>query len=339
MIIGISPVRISFAGGGTDMPEFFNENGGNVVSTTINRFTYAIIHPRYDNFLQAFSPDFQKHYTPTSLNKIKIKEGTEIATATIRYFKYKKGINIILCSDVPGGSGMGASSSLAVNLINVLSKISKKQMSKKNIAETAFHIGRNILKWPIGKQDEYSAAYGGLNYIKFQKNKTTVLPIPMSKPSKKELDENLLLFFIGTTRKSNNILKNQIERINNKDLQTMESLKNVGSLAYETFCSLKKSDITEFGTLLNRNWYSKKKFSKMITNEYIDKIYDKAMSSGALGGKLTGAGAGGHMLFYCEKQKQNKLIQKMNKMGLQLIDFNFFDNGSNVLNVSDMLKK
>lgn len=339
MIIGIAPVRISFAGGGTDMPEFFNEYGGEVVSTTINRFTYAIIHPRYDKFFQAFSPDFQKHYTPTSLNKIKIKEGTEIATATTKYFNYKKGINIILCSDVPGGSGMGASSSLAVNLTNVLSKMSKKQMNKKEIAEIAFYIGRNVLKWPIGKQDEYSAAYGGLNHMKFQKNKTTTTPIPISKSSKKELDENLLLFFIGITRKSNDILIDQLKRIQNNDHQTINSLKNVKQLANETYHSLKKSDITEFGIILNRNWHAKKQFSKMITNSHIDKIYDKAIDSGAIGGKLTGAGGGGHMLFYCEQSKQKKLINKMNQMGLNLIDFKFYENGSNMINLDDELNK
>ena len=339
MIIGTAPVRISFAGGGSDMPEFYNQYGGSVVSTTIDRFTYAIIHPRYDKFFQAFSPDFQKHYVPTKLNKIKIKEGTEIASAITKYFNYKKGINIILCSDVPGGSGMGASSSLAVNLINVFSKISGKQMNKKMIAETAFQIGRNILKWPIGKQDEYNAAYGGLNYIKFQKNKTTVTPIRMSKSSKKELDENLLLFFIGNTRKSTNILKNQIERIKNKNTQTIESLKNVKELSDQTYDLLKKSDITEFGKLLNQNWNAKKKFSKMITNPQIDKIYETAISSGAIGGKLTGAGGGGHMLFYCEKSKQKKLITKMNQIGIQLVDFNFYNNGTKFSDMGEILRR
>ena len=137
MIIGIAPVRISFAGGGTDMPEFFNKYDGEIVSTTINRFTYAIIHPRYDKFYQAFSPDFQKHYTPTRLHKIKIKEGTEIATATTKYFNYKKEINIILCSDVPTGSGLGSSSSLAVNLVNVISFLKGEKISKKQTAEKA----------------------------------------------------------------------------------------------------------------------------------------------------------------------------------------------------------
>lgn len=339
MIIGTSPVRISFAGGGTDMPEFYSEYGGSVVSTTIDRFTYAIIHPRYDKFFQAFSPDFQKHYTPTMLNKIKIEEGTEIASAITKYFGYKKGINVILCSDVPGGSGMGASSSLAVNLINVFSKITKKQMNKNEIAETAFHIGRNVLKWPIGKQDEYGATYGGLNYIKFQKNKTIVTPIRISNSAKKELDENLLLFFIGITRKSTNILKNQIDRIKNKNLQTIESLKTVKELSNQAYDLLKKSDITEFGKLLNQNWHAKKRFSKMITNPEIDKIYEKAISTGAIGGKLTGAGGGGHMLFYCEKSKQKKLITKMNQLGLQFVDFKFYGKGAKYIDMNDMLKK
>jgi len=336
MLIGITPVRISFGGGGTDMPEFYNDYGGSVVSSTITKFTYSIIHPRYDNFFQAFSPDFQKHYIPTKLNKIRIKEGTEIASAVIKYFKYKKGINVILCSDVPGGSGMGASSSLAVNLIYVLSKITKKPMNKEKIAETAFHIGRKVLKWPIGKQDEYIAAYGGLNYIKFSKNKTTVSPIRLSRSTKTELDNNLLLFFIGNTRKSNTILENQIERIKNNDPQTMESLNIVKNLSKEVYSSLKKSDIENFGKLLDKNWKAKKKFSKLISNPRIDRIYESAISLGAIGGKLTGAGGGGHMLFYCEKSKQKKLISKMNQLGLKLVDFSFYEKGSRLADLNKL---
>ena len=335
MIIGTAPVRISFAGGGTDMPEYYEKYGGGVVTTSINRLTYAILHPRYDEFFQAFSPDFQKHYQPTHFEKIKFEEGTEIASAVIKFFNYNTGINVILCSDVPGGSGMGASSSLAVNLVNTVSTLLKKRMSKNEIAETASYIGRNILKWPIGKQDEYITAYGGLNFIDFQKSRIKVIPIKISKKVKNELDDNLILFFIGITRKSSKILNNQIKRIKNRNKQTIESLTYVKNLADSMRESLGNSDIEKFGELLNQGWIAKKKFAKNVSNEYIDHLYQLAIKNGALGGKLTGAGGGGHMIFYCEKNKQRKLITVLKKQGLKMVDFRFNKNRPRVLNLYD----
>ena len=169
MLIGTCPVRISFAGGGTDMPEYYESYGGNVISTTIDQFTYSIIQTRKDNSFQFFSPDFQKHYKPTVFNKIAIEDGTEISSSVIKYLKYKKGLNVILFSDVPAGSGLGASSSLAVNLVNIINYLKKEKWNKQKIAETAYYIGRKILHWPIGKQDEYVASFGGFNYIQFKK--------------------------------------------------------------------------------------------------------------------------------------------------------------------------
>jgi D-glycero-alpha-D-manno-heptose-7-phosphate kinase len=335
MLIGISPVRISFAGGGTDLPEYYEKFGGNVVTSSISKFTYVIIQNRNDDSFQAFSPDFGSHHKPSKFDKIEHITGTEIATSAIKYFKYDKGVNMIIFSDVPGGSGLGASSSLMVNAVNMLSTLTKKNFTNEKIAETAFHISRNFLNWPVGKQDEYVSSFGGFNFIEFNKEKTKVTPIKMKKKSITELQNNLLLFFIGHTRDSSKILTNQINRIKKMNPTTIDSLHNVQNLAKDMKKSLQKSDLTQFGELLHNGWNMKKKFTKNVTTDYIDKLYDIGMKNGALGGKLTGAGGGGHMLFYCESPKQKKLIKEMSKLGIKKIDFKFHSDGAKILNLNN----
>ncbi len=334
--MGLTPVRLSFAGGGTDLPEFYEEFGGNVIATTINQFTYTIIHPRFDKSFQTFSPDFQKHYTASKYSKIEIQDGTEIASSVIKYMKFKTGVNVILCSDVPAGSGLGSSSSLAVNLVNVISFLKKEKLSKKQIAEKAFDIGRKILHWPIGKQDEYVSAFGGFNYVKFAKNQVNVKPIHLSNSISNELQNNLLLFREGNTRNSSTILTKQIQMIKEKNIDTINSLLTVKELALTMYDSLKQSDMTKFGELLHQGWIAKKKFARNVSNSRIDKIYSFALKNGAIGGKITGAGGGGHMLFYCEKPKQQNLEQKLKTLGLERVIFSFSNNGPKIIQTSDI---
>jgi D-glycero-alpha-D-manno-heptose-7-phosphate kinase len=335
MIIGVTPVRISFAGGGTDLPEFYNDYGGNVLATTINQFTYTVFQHRNDKSFQAFSPDFQKHYKSTSLQQIEIEDGTEIASSIIKFLNYEHGSNVILCSDAPPGSGLGSSSSLAVNLVNVITKLQNKNLSSSDIAETAFRIERDVLHWPMGKQDEYATAFGGFNFIKFNSEKTTVNPISLSNSIKEELQSNLMLFFVGKTRESSPILSNQIDKIHQKNKDIIQSLQYVKDLALEMYDSIQKSDITKFGELLHKGWEEKKKFSKDVSNKKIDDIYNVAIESGAMGGKLTGAGGGGHMLLYCEPKKQPALLEKMELLGLQKVNCTFYNDGPKILNLYD----
>jgi len=337
MLIGISPVRISFAGGGTDMPEFYQKYGGNVVTSAISKFTYVIVQNRHDNSFQAFSPDFGIHHKTSEFNNIEHLTGTEIATSTIKYFKYNKGINLIIFSDVPGGSGLGASSSLMVNTVNMLSKLTNKNFTNEKIAETAFNISRQYLSWPVGKQDEYISSFGGLNFIEFKKEKIKVSPIKIKKKSVQELQDNLMLFFIGHTRDSSKILLNLIDRIKKNEPETMNSLHYVKNLAIDMKDSLQKSDLTQFGELLHNGWSMKKKFTKNVTNAHIDKIYDLALKNGALGGKLTGAGGGGHMLFYCEKHKQSNLEKKLKPLRLQRVKFSFYNDPPKILEIPSLL--
>ena len=335
MFLGMCPVRISFSGGGTDMPEYYNEFGGNVVTSTINHFTYVILNLRNDNLIQAFSSDFQIHNTSAILENLELKPGTEIPIAVLKHLNFKTGATVMVCSDVPPSSGLGGSSSLTVNFVKTLSTLQKLKWNSEKIAETSFHIERNVLQHPIGKQDDYIASFGGFNFIRFTNEQVYVEPIKINKSTFDELQENLLLFFIGDTRKNADILSNQLDNIKQRRKETIESLNYVKGLAEEMNSSLKQSDITLFGELLHKGWLAKKKFTKGVSNENVNKIYDIALENGALGGKLTGAGGGGHMLFYCEKSKHDRFIQKMEDIGLKYIRFKFNNDGPKVLNLYD----
>ena len=338
MILGTSPVRLSFAGGGTDMPEFYEEFGGCVVSSTINHFTYVIAHTRQDEYIQIFSPDFQAHNKPVTFDNLVPTKGTEFPIGFINYLQYKKGINIMISSDVPPSSGLGSSSSLAVNIVNVLSKLQEKKMSRTEICEIAHHVQKNIIKIPLGKQDEYISAFGGFNFIKFSKDKVEVIPYSFSKNSILELEKNLLLFYIGA-RPSNNLLSTQIERTKSRNDQTMKSLEKVKQLAETMHDSLSNNDFTTFAQMLHKGWIEKKKFSKEVSSDRIDALYKKSLSLGALGGKLTGAGGGGHLLLYCEPSKQPLIIEEMKNKGLKHIPFSFQNEGCKILNLFNYTSK
>ena len=339
MFLGMCPVRISFSGGGTDMPEYYNEFGGNVVTTAIDHFTYVILNLRNDDLIQTFSSDFQMHNPSTSFEKLESKPGTEITIAALKHLNFKTGANVMVCSDVPSGSGLGGSSSLTVNFVKTLSTLNKLKWSNEKIAEASFDIERNVLQHPIGKQDDYIASFGGFNFIQFTKERIHVEPIKINKSTFDELQENLVLFFVDNSRKNTIILSSQLQNLKEKRKETIESLHYVKGLSEEMNSALKQSNITYFGELLHKGWLAKKKFAKGVSNEDIDKIYDIALENDALGGKLTGAGGGGHMLFYCEKLKQDRFIEKMKDIGLKHIKFNFNTDGSKVLNLYDYSKE
>ena len=339
MFLGMCPVRISFSGGGTDMPEYYNEFGGNVVTSTIDRFTYVILNLRNDDLIQAFSSDFQIHNPCTTLEKLELNPGMEIPIAALKHLNFKTGADIMISSDVTPGSGLGGSSSLTVNFVKILSILNKLKWKNEKIAETSFHIERNVLQHPIGKQDDYIAAFGGFNFIRFTKEQIYVEPIQINKSTFNELQENLVLFFVGNTRKNSIVLSSQLQNVKEKHKETIEALHYVKGLSEEMNSALKQSDITHFGGLLHKGWVAKKKFAKGVSNEDVDKMYDVALENGALGGKLTGAGGGGHMLFYCEKPKQDRLIEKMKNIGLKHIKFNFNRDGPKVLNLYDYSKE
>lgn len=334
MHLGIAPVRISFAGGGTDMPEYYEIFGGNVVTTAISRFTYVIVNFRSDDFFQIFSPDFERHSKPSKFENLKLEQGTELVTSTIKYLNFKKGANFMVSSDVPPRSGLGGSSSITVNLVNTISTLMGYKLTKDELIEKSFDIARNYLKWPIGKQDEAISTHGGFNFIEFEKDRIKVTKIPLDKKEIEKLERRLLLFFIGG-RTSSKVLSSQIKRTKQLDKMTLESLHEVKQLGMDLHKELRKSNIESFGEYLARGWNAKRRFANGVTDDRIDKLYETAIKHGASGGKLTGAGGGGHLLFYCEDKKQEKVIRKMTSLGLTQVKFAFEDNGARVHSLYD----
>ena len=338
MYVGMTPVRISFAGGGTDIPEYYEKFGGNVISTNINLFTYVVVNPRKDDSFQAFSSDFQMHQSKISYDELEPKFGTEIAVAVVKQLDYRTGGDFLICSDVKPGSGLGSSSTLAVNFINTVSFLKGENWSKEKIAETAYHIEHDLLNHHVGKQDDYIAAMGGFRFIQFQKDKVTVESIDLNNLQLQELNENLLLFFIGDTRNSSIVLSKQTEKIKSRNSDTINALHSVKEIGLELRDSLKNFDLTKFGEILHKGWMAKRKVTDGITNEKIDFLYNLGLKNGAIGGKLTGAGGGGHLLFYAEKSNHSRIIDEMKHHGVIHIPFKFHSGGPKVLNLYDFNK-
>ena len=335
MNLGISAVRLSFAGGGTDLPEYYNDFEGNVIASTINHFTYVMSNKRADGKFQIFSPEFHAYVKPIPYDELTCNaKGTELASSTIKHLNSKSGIDLMLASDVEPASGLGSSSALTVNLVNTVATLNNKNLTKNELAENAHYIQRHFLNWPMGKQDEYISAFGGFNFIKFKKDKIKIIPIKLTKLNKNELENNLMLFYVGGGTHAG-ILPNQVEQIKKNNQKVMSSLHQVKELAESMYQALKKSDITKFGELLHLGWTEKKKFSNNVTNTRIDRIYNKLIDTGAVGGKITGAGGGGHMLIYCEQSSKNKILEEAKNLKLKYIPFKFYSEGAKMVRLYD----
>ena len=334
MNLGISAVRLSFAGGGTDLPEYYNNFEGNIIASTINHFTYVMSNKRTDGKFQIFSPEFHAYIKPMRYDKLLPTKGTELAISTIKHLNSKDGIDLMLASDVEPASGLGSSSALTVNLVNTVATLNNKNLTKNELAENAHYIQRHFLNWPMGKQDEYISAFGGFNFIKFKKDEIKIIPIKLTKLNKKELENNLMLFYVGGGTHAG-ILPNQVEQIKKNNQKVMSSLHQVKELAESMYQALKKSDITKFGELLHLGWTEKKKFSHNVTNTRIDRLYNKLIDAGAVGGKITGAGGGGHMLIYCEQSSKNKILEKAKNLKLKYIPFKFYSEGAKMVRLYD----
>ena len=332
MIITRTPVRISFGGGGTDIPGFYEEHGGAVVSITINKYFYSFYNPRDDEKIQMISSDFQSLLSVDDFYSLKFGEGFDIPSAVIKHFRLYHGFDLFTASEIPPGSGLGSSGAVTVNMVRLCSKLKNETMTQRQIAEDAFFIQRQILNLPIGKQDEYAAAYGGLNFIEFSEKDVSVNPIQIDPDTKKSLEKNLLLFFTKKTRQASTILQRQEDSIKGKDTSIIEAMIEVKNNAYHIKEALEVGDLKRFGSLLDQAWNSKKKMSPEISNDYLDRIYEIASQNGALGGKIAGAGGGGYFMFYCEEEKQENLKNAMASEKLAFLDFNFSDKGVTILN-------
>ena len=303
MIISQTPLRISLSGGGTDFQEYYSQNEGFVVSAAIDKYVFVIIKERFDDLIYI---NYTKKEIVSSINEIQ----HELVREALNKTGLTKGIEITMLADVPSeGSGLGSSSSLTVGLLNAMYAFQGIQVSAKQLASEACQIEIEVLKKPIGKQDQYITAYGGLRWIRFNKNDsvdTELITVPNN--LKRKLGANLLLFYTNITRKSSAILTEQKKNIDSK----IEYHNKIKVLAIDVDSKLRSGSFDDVGKILAANWDLKKNLSSNITNNEIDKMYQRAIKGGAMGGKISGAGGGGFLLVYCKRENHDNLREHMN---------------------------
>ena len=326
MIITKTPFRISFVGGGSDFEEFYQKSLGAVLSTTINKYMYISSHYFFEE--DKFRIKYSRTETVSDINDLK----HPIVKEVLKKFKLSGAIEISSNADVVAGTGLGSSSSFTVGLLHNLYTSLGKFVSKEQLAEDACEIEIEKLKEPIGKQDQYAAAFGGLNIIKFNSSGSVIIePIHLQKEVYKRLQNNLFMFYIGEQRKASSILADQKKNIKQKDKVAV--LKEMVGLVCRMRDVLYQGDLHAFGEILHENWILKRQLSSKISNQSIDDLYQKGIDSGAVGGKLLGAGGGGFLLFYCEEQNHKKLRNTMSS--LKELNFKLENEGTKLIYVGD----
>jgi D-glycero-alpha-D-manno-heptose-7-phosphate kinase len=323
MIISRTPLRMSFVGGGSDLPSFYMKHGGAVLSTTIDKYIYINVNKKFDNGIRIA---YSKTEEVESIHNIEHK----LVKATMELLEISGGIEITSIADIPSkGTGLGSSSSFTIGLLNALNAYKGNFSSSEFLGEQSCKIEIDICGEPIGKQDQYAAAFGGFNLIEFKNNgEVLVKPIITKKETIQEIEQNLIVFYTGLTRNASSILKEQNDRIQNDDQKISNLLKMV-DLTYVLYNEIQNNNTRVFGEILHENWELKKELSNGISNPFIDDCYNAAINSGALGGKILGAGAGGFLLFYVEKNKQNSVINSLSN--LKQVNFSFENNGSQII--------
>ncbi len=323
MIITRTPFRISFFGGGTDYPGWYKENGGTVLSTTIDKYCYITCRPLPPFFKYKHRIVYSQSENVKDINKIDHPSVREC----LRFINIDHGLEIHHDGDLPARSGLGSSSSFTVGLINALYGLKGIMKSKKELALEAIHIEQNMIKENVGSQDQTAAAFGGFNKIDFGgSHHISIQPIIMRPEHLNLLQDHCMLFFTGLSRNASEIAKIQIKNIK----KTNEELKIMTAIASEGFSIIKdEKPIEDFGKLLKTSWEYKKKLSSKISNPRIDAIYDTAIKAGALGGKLLGAGGGGFILFFAPPEIQPRIKEKLKR--LLHVPFKFENQGSQVI--------
>jgi D-glycero-alpha-D-manno-heptose-7-phosphate kinase len=333
MLIVRSPVRISFGGGGTDLPSYYERFGGLVLSTAINKHFYTVLEKRGDGKIQIISADLRTIDTWQDIARMDVRgNALEIPLAVLKEFGCDVSVNLFLASEIPPGTGLGSSASVCVNLTKILATYKHIHLSKYELAERAFYVARNVLGRPVGKQDEYASAFGGLNLISFNPDGSThVEPLKLEPDLVRELQSSLMLFFTGSSHHSWTILEEQETSTVQTGSRALDSLHELQKLVEPMKAALLAGELNDFGQLLHKGWEIKKRLSSKISNTRIDEMYEAAHRSGAIGGKITGAGGGGFLLLFCPKQHQQSVRDSLEGMGAREMGFEFDFQGTQVI--------
>ncbi|EQB66422.1 MAG: kinase [Thermoplasmataceae archaeon] len=325
MFISKTPLRITFVGGGSDIKEYYSKYGrGSVLSAAINKFIYIVVNKKFDSKIRV---SYSKTEIVDSVNKIEHPSVRE----ALKLLEIEGGIEIVSISDIPsGGTGLGSSSTFLVGLLNALHAWKGEFVSPKELAEEAVKIEREILCEPGGKQDQYMAAYGGIQQLEFYADeKVGVRPVISSTETIRNFERSLLLLYTGIQRSSTDIHKVQMQRVE----KTSVNYEKMVQMADEAFACLNNGNYESIGRMIHENWILKKSLSEGVSNGNIDVWYEKALKKGALGGKIIGAGGGGFMLFMADPSKHNEIMQSLPELTRQ--EFSFESEGSRIIYVGD----
>jgi D-glycero-alpha-D-manno-heptose-7-phosphate kinase len=319
MIIVQTPLRISLFGGGTDFPDYFRNNGGSVLSSAIDKYIYVIIKERFDDQIRV-------SYTTTEIVNQVGELRHELIREALKMSGITKGVEIATMGDIPAGTGLGSSSTVTVGALHAFHVFRNQPVDMELLAREACEIEVNILEKPIGYQDQFIASYGGLRFFEFRKDGTVShQALDIEAENIHALSQHLMLFYTGKTRKSETILTEQKNNIND-NLTTLSELKE---MAHEARVALQEGNFDGIGNLLNESWQLKKSLAPGINNGQLGEIYSMARQSGALGGKVTGAGGGGFLLLYCPLDKKEKV--RSNLAHLKELPFHLEPQGSKVI--------
>jgi D-glycero-alpha-D-manno-heptose-7-phosphate kinase len=324
MIITKTPLRLSIGGGGTDLPFFCSKFGGELITAAIDKYIYVTVSQR------KFHKEFRLAYSKTeNVSEINSIENNRIREA-LKLLNITDLLEISIISEVPGSSGMGSSSAFTVGLLKALHAYKGEHVSSKTLAEEAAKIEIEIIKEPIGKQDQYAAALGGINHLKISKEGSVFAsPLNLSYETIRELERNLHMFFTGIRRDATEVILDQAKSALS-DEEKMECMKQIKQIGLDIKNALEKGDTKMFGKLMNLHWETKKKMSNKISDKQIDNWYETALKNGAFGGKIMGAGGGGFFLFYNDLNPR-EFIKIMENEGLKYVPFRFDMDGSKIL--------
>lgn len=325
MIITRSPLRITLGGGGTDLPSYFREHSGFLIAAAIDKYVYINVHRRFVNgFLLKYS-HLEEAATVDEIQHPIIREALKLADIQ------ERNLEITSMADIPAGAGLGSSGSFTTALLKALHTLKKSLVHPAELAEQACQIELEKLGEPIGKQDQYISAYGGITCFRFQKDgRVEAAPLKISDGTLFNLEDNLLLFFTGYSRSASAILKEQDTRSRQADAAMADNLHFIKELGMRSQEALEGDDVEEFARLMNVHWQRKKERSQGMSNSDINTWYDCAMANGALGGKLIGAGGGGFLMFYAGDKV--RLRRAMRELGLAEVRFRFDFEGTRILN-------
>jgi D-glycero-alpha-D-manno-heptose-7-phosphate kinase len=325
MLVSRAPTRVTLGGGGTDLQSYYSKCGGFLIAGGINRYCTIMANKR-------FYDSIRLSYSKTEIIDTVPEIEHRIFRAALEMTGVDKGIELHSTSDVPASCGLGTSSSFTVALLNALHAYRREYITQKQLAEEACRIEIDILGEPIGKQDQYMAAFGGLTCLTFEKNGDVIVePLRVSEEQIQEIEDNLLMFYTGKERSASAMLADQDKKSRQDDPDMMNNLTRIKEIGLETRKQLEAGHVDMLGELFHAHWEIKKARSKGITDPQIDEAYEVARKNGAVGGKLIGAGGGGFLMFYCHNGNKPKLIRSMKKMGLRWEKFQFDFGGTKIM--------